>query len=69
MKWLFALLALLFSALAFAQGLPRFGFAQFGEAAFGVVQATPVPFMPLWATVTLAASLWVVVYLMRVKES
>ena len=69
MKTSTALVALLFSALAVAQGLPRFGFARFGEAAFGVVQATPVPFMPLWATITLAASFWVVVYLMRVKES
>ena len=69
MRSFVVLFALLFSALAVAQGLPRFGFARFGEAAFGVVQATPVPFMPLWATVTLAASLWVVVYLMRVKES
>ena len=69
MKTSTALVALLFSALAVAQGLPRFGFARFGEAAFGVAQATPVPFMPLWATITLAASFWVVVYLMRVKES
>ena len=31
--------------------------------------ALPVPFMPLWATITLAVALWVVAYLMRSKES
>ena len=31
--------------------------------------ALPVPFMPLWATITLAVTLWVVAYLMRSKES
>ena len=62
--------ALLFTGLAVAQGLPRFGTAKFGEAAFGVAEpALPVPFMPLWATITLAVALWVVAYLMRSKES
>ena len=61
--------ALLFTGLAVAQGLPRFGTAKFGEAAFGVAEpALPVPFIPLWATITLAVALWVVVYLMRTKE-
>ena len=61
--------ALLFTGLAVAQGLPRFGTAKFGEAAFGVAEpALPVPFIPLWATITLAVALWVVVYLMRAKE-
>ena len=62
--------AFLFSGLAVAQGLPRFGTAKFGEATFGVAEpALPVPFMPLWATITLAVALWVVAYLMRSKES
>ena len=62
--------ALTFTGLAIAQGLPRFGTARFGEAIFGVAEpALPVPFMPLWATVTLAAALWSVAYLMRSKES
>ena len=62
--------ALLFTGLAIAQGLPRFGTARFGEAIFGVAEpALPVPFIPLWATVTLAAALWSVAYLMRSKES
>ena len=40
--------ALLFTGLAVAQGLPRFGTAKFGEAAFGVAEpALPVPFIPL----------------------
>ena len=62
--------ALLFTGLAIAQGLPRFGTAKFGEAAFGVAEpALPVPFMPLWATITLAVALWAVAYLMRSKAS
>ena len=62
--------ALLFTGLAVAQGLPRFGTARFGEAIFGVAEpALPVPFMPLWATVTLAAALWAVAYLTPSKES
>ena len=61
--------ALLFTGLAVAQGLPRFGTAKFGEASFGVAEpALPVPFMPLWAIILLAVALWVVVYLMRNKE-
>ena len=70
MKKLVVVTAIFFSGLAIAQGLPRFGTARFGEAAFGVAEpALPVPFMPLWATITLAAALWVVAYLMRSKES
>ena len=65
--------ALLFTGLAVAQSLPRFGTARFGEAVFGQASsgadALPVPFMPLWATITLAVALWVVAYLMRSKES
>ena len=65
--------AFFFSGLAVAQGLPRFGTARFGEAVFGQASsgadALPVPFMPLWATITLAVTLWVVAYLMRSKES
>ena len=65
--------ALLFTGLAVAQSPPRFGTARFGEAVFGQassgIDALPVPFMPLWATITLAVTLWVVVYLMRSKES
>ena len=62
--------ALLFTGLAIARGLPRFGTAKFGEAAFGVAEpALPVPFMPLWAIILLAVALWVAVYLMRTKES
>ena len=70
MKKLVVLSAVFFSGLAFAQGLPRFGTAKFGEAAFGAAEpALPVPFMPLWATITLAVALWVVAYLMRSRES
>ena len=70
MKNLVVLSAVFFSGLAVAQGLPRFGTAKFGEATFGVAEpALPVPFMPLWATITLAITLWVVAYLMRSKES
>ena len=61
------------SLLAIAQSLPVFGTARFGEAVFGQAStgadALPVPFMPLWATITLAVALWVVAYLMRSKES
>ena len=50
-----------FSELAVAQNLPLFGTAMFGEAAFSMAEpSVPVPFMPLWATVALAVSLWVV---------
>jgi hypothetical protein len=76
MKKLVVLSTVFFSGLAVAQSLPRFGTAKFGQAVFGEasvgttsVDALPVPFMPLWATITLAVALWVVVYLMRTKES
>ena len=73
MKKLVVVTAIFFSGLAIAQGLPRFGTAKFGEAVFGQASsgtdALPVPFMPLWATITLAVALWVVVYLMRAKEA
>jgi hypothetical protein len=69
MKKLVAVTAILFSGLAVARMMPIFGVARFGEASatFGGV-ALPVPFIPLWATITLAVALWVVVYLMRNKE-
>jgi len=70
MKKLVVISAVFFSGLAVAQGLPRFGTAKFGEATFGVAEpALPVPFMPMWATISLAVALWVVTYLMRSKES
>ena len=78
MKKFVVLSALFFSGLAVAQSLPRFGTCKFGQAVFGEASggpacagadALPVPFMPLWATVTLAVALWVVAYLMRSKES
>ena len=70
MRKLVVVTAIFFSGLAVAQGLPKFGTAKFGEAAFGVAEpALPVPFMPLWATITLAVALWVMTYLMRSKES
>ena len=73
MKKLVVLSAVFFSGLAVAQSLPRFGTARFGEAVFGQASSgadgLPVPFMPLWATITLAVALWVVAYLMRSKES
>ena len=71
-------LAITASLLAVAQSLPVFGTAKFGEAVFGEASvgttsvgadALPVPFMPLWATITLAIALWVMAYLMRSKES
>ena len=64
------LAALCVSGLAVARAMPIFGVARFGEAssAFGDI-AVPVPFMPLWAIILLAVALWVVVYLMRTKES
>jgi hypothetical protein len=71
-------LAITASLLAVAQSLPRFGTAKFGQAVFGEASvgttsvgadALPVPFMPVWATITLAIALWVVAYLMRSKES
>ena len=66
MRNLVVVTAILFSGLAVARMMPVFGVARFGEASatFGGV-ALPVPFMPLWAIITLAVALWVVVYLMR----
>ena len=71
MRKLVVVTAIFFSGLAIAQGLPKFGTAKFGQAVFGQAgaDALPVPFMPLWATITLAVTLWVVAYLMRSKES
>ena len=70
MKKLVVLSVVFFSGLAVAQSLPRFGTARFGEATFGAAEpALPVPFMPLWATITLAVALWVVAYLMLSKEN
>ena len=73
MRKLVVVAAIFFSGLAAAQGLPKFGTAKFGEAVFGQASsgadALPVPFMPLWATITLAVALWAVAYLMRSKES
>jgi hypothetical protein len=73
MRKLVVLSAVFFSGLAIAQGLPKFGTAKFGEAVFGQASAgasaLPVPFMPLWATITLAVALWVVAFLMRSEES
>ena len=68
MRNLVVVTAILFSGLAVARMMPVFGVARFGEASatFGGV-ALPVPFMPLWAIITLAVALWVVVYLMRNK--
>jgi len=72
MRKLVVLSAVFFSGLAIAQGLPKFGTAKFGEAVFGQASAgasaLPVPFMPLWATITLAVALWVVAFLMRSEE-
>ena len=63
--------ALVTSLTAMAQSLPQFGTAIFGQAIFGQASAAalPVPFMPLWATITLAVALWVLAYLMRAKEA
>ena len=78
MKKLVVVTAVFFSALAVAQSLPKFGTAKFGQAVFGEASvgttslgadALPVPFMPLWATITLAIELWAMAYLMRFKES
>ena len=71
MRKLVVVTAIFFSGLAIAQGLPKFGTAKFGQAVFGQAgaDALPVPFMPLWATITLAVALWVVAYLMRSRES
>ena len=70
MRKLVGVIAIFFSGLAIAQGIPRFCTVKFGEAAFGEAEpALPVPFMPVWATISLAAALWAVFYLMRSKES
>lgn len=73
MRFLIAVAALVASVSAIAQTLPLYGVARYGEAVFaqasGGADALPVPSMPLWATVTLAVTLWAVVYLMRKKES
>ena len=73
MRKLVVLSAVFFSGLAVAQGLPKFGTAKFGEAVFGQASAgasaLPVPFMPVWTTITLAVALWVVALLMRSEES
>jgi len=73
---LVVLSAVFFSGLAMAQSIPVFGTAKFGQAVFGGASvgttgadALPVPFMPLWAAITLAVALWVVAYLMRSKEN
>ena len=68
MKNLVVLSAVFFSGLAFAQSPPVFGEASVGTTGVGA-DALPVPFMPLWATITLAVALWVVAYMMRSKES
>jgi len=66
-------LAFLFSLIAWAQGGSCFGASLFGSYAFGAgscsAEIVPIPFMPLWATITLAVALWVMVYLMRAKEA
>ena len=70
MRTIIAIAALVASVSAISQALPLYGVARYGEARFAAsepVQA--VPSMPLWATVTLAVTLWAVVYLMRNKES
>ena len=76
MRKLIVLSAVFFSGVAVAQSLPRFGTARFGQAVFGEASvgttgadALPVPFMPLWATITFAVALWVVAYLIRSEEA
>ena len=70
MRTLIAIAALVASVSAIAQALPLYGVAKYGEARFAASEsAQGVPSMPLWATVTLAVTLWAVVYLMRKKES
>ena len=65
--------AMFFSGLAIAQGLPNLAQPSlvrlFSVRLLHGADALPVPFMPLWATILLAVALWVVVYLMRTKES
>ena len=70
-------LALTASLLAIAQSLPRFGNAKFGQAVFGEASvgttsvgadALPVPFMPLWVTVTLTVALWLLAFRLQRKD-
>lgn len=69
LKLLATVAAACLSALAVAQGVARFGTARFGEAQFASeTSSVPVPSMPLWATVSLALAVWVLVYLIRTKE-
>ena len=73
LKLLATVAAVCLSALAAAQGVARFGTARFGEAVFASATSSetssvPVPSMPLWATVSLALAVWVLVYLIRTKE-
>ena len=77
MKKLVVLSAIFFSGLAVAQSLPRFGTAKFGQAVFGEASvgttgagadALPVPFMPLWVTVTLTVALWLLAFRLQRKD-
>ena len=62
--------ALVASVSSIAQALPLCGVARYGQVRFAASESVQaVPSMPLWATVTLAVTLWAVVYLMRNKES
>ena len=60
------------SGLALAQVVARFGAARFGEAVFGaaasVTHVSPIPFIPLWATILLAVMLWVTASLMEFRK-
>ena len=70
MRALTVLAALVASVSAIAQALPLYGVARYGEARFAASEsAQAVPSMPLWATVTLAVTLWAVVYVVKNKES
>ena len=68
MRALIAIAALVASVSAIAQALSLYGVARYGEARYAASESA-IPSMPLWATVTLAVTLWAVVYLMRNKES
>ena len=61
------------SLLAVAQSLPVFGTARFGEAVFGqastAADALPVPFMPLWVTLTLTVALWLLAFRLPLKDN
>ena len=71
MRKLVVVSAVFFSGLAVAQGLPTLWHCQdlVRPLSVWLEPALPVPFMPLWAIILLAVALWVVVYLMRTKES